>query len=52
MITWNYWRPPSQSCISVGDPVRVTITFTESAESLTIAGRVQEGGTFRYVDSL
>jgi hypothetical protein len=51
-ITWNYWRPPSKSCISVGDPVRVTISFTDTAESLAIAGRAQQAGTFRYVDSL
>lgn len=50
-ITWNYWRPPSESCISVGDSVRVTISFADTLESLTIAGRVQQGGTFRYVDA-
>ncbi len=50
--TWSYWRPPSESCISVGNSVQVTIAFTGTAESLSLAGSVQQGGTFRYTDSL
>jgi len=29
----------------------VTISFIDTAESLTIAGRVQQAGTFLYFDS-
>lgn len=51
-VTWNYWRPPSKTCLSIGDSVRVTVTFTGTVESLELSGTVQQGGTFRYVDSL
>jgi len=51
-VRWNYRRPPSESCISVGDPVEVVLSFIGSEEALVLAGSIQQAGTFSYRDSL
>ena len=51
-ITWYYWRPPSKSCLSVGDSVEVTIAFTGTAQLLELSGNVRQGGTFLSFDSI
>ena len=51
-VTWSYWRPPADSCISVGDAVTLTIQFSTNSQHLELTGHVSRGGTFRYLDAL
>jgi len=51
-VDCNSWRPPSASCLAVGDRATLRIAFAGTSDAIVLSGRVRSGGTFWSIDGL